>query len=139
MAKLVKTPPTMRVDLGLIPGLGRSPGEGKGYLLQYSGLENCMDYTVHGVAKSDTTERLALEGKNDAARCLTKLVDNDTDKDKDVSFSFSVHFKTICIYSKIINNHVKVAYQYYMPVVNCSILQKGNRVGKLVLCLYCSQ
>ena len=33
-------------DLGLIPGLGRSPGEGKGYTLQYSGLENSMDYTV---------------------------------------------------------------------------------------------
>ena len=30
-------------DLGLIPGLGRSPGEGKGYPLQYSGLENSMD------------------------------------------------------------------------------------------------
>ena len=39
-------------DLGSIPGLGRSPGEGKGYPLQYSGLENSMDYTVHGVAKS---------------------------------------------------------------------------------------
>ena len=39
-------------DLGSIPGLGRSPGEGKGYLLQYSGLENSMDYTVHEVAKS---------------------------------------------------------------------------------------
>ena len=32
-------------DLGLIPGFGRSPGEGKGYPLQYSGLENCMDCT----------------------------------------------------------------------------------------------
>ena len=41
-------------DLGLIPGLGRSPGEGKGYPLQYSGLENSMDYLVHGVAKSQT-------------------------------------------------------------------------------------
>ena len=41
-------------DLGLIPGLGRSPGEGKGYPLQYSGLENSMDYIVHGVAKSWT-------------------------------------------------------------------------------------
>ena len=30
-------------DLGLIPGLGRSPGEGKGYPLEYSGLENSMD------------------------------------------------------------------------------------------------
>ena len=39
---------------GSIPGLGRFPGEGKGYPLQYSGLENSMDYTVHGVAKSQT-------------------------------------------------------------------------------------
>ena len=41
-------------DLGSIPGLGRSPGEGKGYPLQCSGLENPMHYTVHGVAKSRT-------------------------------------------------------------------------------------
>ena len=41
-------------DLGSIPGLGRSPGEGKGYPLQFSGLENSMDYIVHGVAKSQT-------------------------------------------------------------------------------------
>ena len=41
-------------DLGSIPGLGRSPGEGKGYLLQYSGLEVSMDYIVNGVAKSQT-------------------------------------------------------------------------------------
>ena len=39
-------------DLGSIPGLGRSPGEGKGYPLQYSGLENSMDCIVHGFAKS---------------------------------------------------------------------------------------
>ena len=39
-------------DLGLIPGLGRSPGEGKGYPLQYSGLENSMDCIVHRVTKS---------------------------------------------------------------------------------------
>ena len=41
-------------DLGSIPGLGRSPGEGKGYPLQYSGLENSMDCIVHGVMKSLT-------------------------------------------------------------------------------------
>ena len=40
--------------LGSIPALGRSLGEGKGYLLQYSGLENSMDCIVHGVAKSRT-------------------------------------------------------------------------------------
>ena len=39
-------------DLGLIPGLGRSPGERKGYPLQRSGLENSMDCIVHGVSKS---------------------------------------------------------------------------------------
>ena len=41
-------------DLGSTPGLGRSPGEAKGYPLQYSGLENSMDYIVHGVTKSWT-------------------------------------------------------------------------------------
>ena len=45
-------------DLGSIPGLGRSHAEGKGYPLQYSGLENSMDFIVHGVAESDMTERL---------------------------------------------------------------------------------
>ena len=40
-------------DPGLIPGLGRSPGEGNGYPLQYSGLENSMG-CIHGVAKSRT-------------------------------------------------------------------------------------
>ena len=41
-------------NLGSVPGLGRSSGEGKGYPLQYSGLENSMDCTVYGVAKSQT-------------------------------------------------------------------------------------
>ena len=41
-------------DLDSTLGLGRSPGEGKGYPLQYSGLENSMDYIVHGIVKSWT-------------------------------------------------------------------------------------
>ena len=38
-------------DLGSIPGSGRSPGEGKGYPLQYSGLENPMDCVVQGLQR----------------------------------------------------------------------------------------
>ena len=41
-------------ELGSIPGLGRSPGKGKGYPFQYSGLENSVDCIVHGVMKSLT-------------------------------------------------------------------------------------
>ena len=41
-------------DLSSIPGLGRSPGEGNGYPLQYCGLENSMNCIVRGVAKSRT-------------------------------------------------------------------------------------
>ena len=49
-------------DLDLIPGLGRSPGEGNGYPLQYSGLENSMDCIciIHGVAELDMSEQLSL-------------------------------------------------------------------------------
>ena len=52
-------------DPGSIPGLGRSPGEGNGYPLQYSCLGNSTDRgawwpTVHGLADLDTTEQLSL-------------------------------------------------------------------------------
>ena len=40
--------------MGSVPGLGRSSGEGNGYLVQYSGLENYMDCIVHGVTESWT-------------------------------------------------------------------------------------
>ena len=43
-------------DLGSILGLGKSPGEGQGYPLQYSGLENPMDCIGHGVANSRTRQ-----------------------------------------------------------------------------------
>ena len=41
-------------DLGSFPGLERFPREGKGYPLQYSGLENSMDCIIHGPVKSQT-------------------------------------------------------------------------------------
>ena len=59
MAQTIKVSACNAGDPGSIPGLGRSPGEGHGNLLQYSCLENSMDRgasqaTVHGVAKSQT-------------------------------------------------------------------------------------
>ena len=68
-------------DLGSIPGLERSPGEGKGYPLQYSGLEISIDYTVHGVTKSRTPlsnfhfpswERVGANAKGTAAQSMAK-------------------------------------------------------------------
>ena len=41
-------------EMGSVPELGRCPGEGNSYPLQYSGLENSMDYTVHEVVKNQT-------------------------------------------------------------------------------------
>ena len=51
VAQLVRESTCNVGDLGSIPELGRSPGEVKGYSLQYSGLENSMDYIVHGVSE----------------------------------------------------------------------------------------
>ena len=51
----------------MIPGLGKSPGEGKGSPLQYFGLENSMDCKVHGVTESDSPERLAKKKKRKSA------------------------------------------------------------------------
>ena len=54
VAQLVKNPPAMWENWVQSLGWEDSPGEGKGYPLQYSGLENSMDCIVHGVAKSWT-------------------------------------------------------------------------------------
>ena len=64
-------------DLGSIPGLGRSPGEEKGYPLQYSGLENSKDCIPWCRKESDTTERLSLsrlpsQGDNWTETCVVR-------------------------------------------------------------------
>ena len=75
-------------DLGSIPGLGRSPGEGKAYPLQHSGLKNSKDCIVHG-EELDTTEWLSLLYiKNTTPFCLHSLLLNSIhQRHKDAVFS----------------------------------------------------
>ena len=61
MAQLVKNLPIMQEDLGLIPGLERSPGEEKGYSLQYSGLQNSMDCSPLGSSVHEISQAGILE------------------------------------------------------------------------------
>ena len=76
----------MQEDAGLIPGLGRSPGEENGNLLQYSCLENLMDggvllVTVHGAAKSQT--RLSdfhFMPESEELKSLLKKVKEESEK-----------------------------------------------------------
>ena len=71
-------------DLGSVPGLGRSPGEGKGFPLQYSGLEKSMDYIVHGVAKSWT--RLNLKIHLDEQSEVNQLISDSSEKRESLYF-----------------------------------------------------
>ena len=59
VAQLVKNPLAMQ-ETWVNPWVGKTPGEGKSYALQYSGLENSTACIVHGVTESDTTEQLSL-------------------------------------------------------------------------------
>ena len=62
-------------DLGLIPGLGRFPGEGRGCPLQYSGLENSMNHTFHGIIKNQTllSNFLTFDSRVEA-KCFTIIL-----------------------------------------------------------------
>ena len=73
--KKKKSPAALQETQGSIPGLGRSPGKGKGYPLRYSGLENFMDCIVHGVSKSrtpvsETIQRTEMTTSNLEVGCL---------------------------------------------------------------------
>ena len=82
MTQLVKNPPALDIgDTGLMPHMGRSPGEGSGNPLQYSYLKNSMDRAawqakVHGVTdKSDTTEHAhSLTHSCNSSNCKTKKI-----------------------------------------------------------------
>ena len=102
-------------DLGSIPGLGRYPEEGKGYPLQYSGLENSMDSIVHRVAKSPTR----LSGFHFLPWVLTSAMNNKASPSKIkqlATVSSSLHFQFVG-YS---NLHVILIYTNYLWLVNLS-------------------
>ena len=71
---MVKNSPTNAGDVGSVLGLGRSPGEGNGNVLQYSYLKNFMDRgtrwgTVHGVAESDMTDCACVRAHTHTHTC----------------------------------------------------------------------
>ena len=91
-------------DLGSIPGLGGSAGEGKDYPLQYSGLENSMGYTVYAVAKSRT--QLSVT-ESQPINCFYKKV-----------FSYSCIWKSKNLLYFILQNG-KLDFQYPVFVQHC--------------------
>ena len=95
-------------DLGLIPGLGRFPGEGNGYPLQYSGLENSMDKgawqaTVHQVTKSRT--RLSFFHFTSLRVCVCVCVYVYISLDKWIYTYISVYIYISFIHSPVDGRH----------------------------------
>ena len=114
-------------DLSLIPGLGRYPGEGKGYRLQCPGLENSMGCIVHGVAESRT--RLSdfhfhpdLRGYERHQRMLTQSCISEAEWEAlrfeefcgffPLRVPFSPHLTNICYLCSFLFNWNIIALQY---------------------------
>ena len=126
-------------DVGSIPGLGRSPGEGSGYPLQYSGLGNPMD-CPWGHKKSDTTEWLSF-------------TTTDLTTDKTLQLNFQIVFQSMHLFN---NSILSVIYIYFLrechsllelphPSIsymllflpNCHLLICSSPMLCTVLCLNC--
>ena len=68
-----KDSPCNAEDMGSIPGLGRSPGEGNGYPLQYSGMENSMNCIVHGTkSRTQLKEFHSLKESKERYSCMNR-------------------------------------------------------------------
>ena len=85
-------------DLGSTPRLGRSPGEGKGYPLQYSGLENSMDCIVHGGHKeSDMTDGLSLSFSTLSWLCALRKALKHRQETPSATYNFNLN---LCLRAK---------------------------------------
>ena len=91
-------------DLDSIPGLGRSPGEGKGYPLQYSGLENSMDCIVYGVAKSWT--RLSDFHSINVQHCEVEGIECDD----------QIHVYIVNSFQNKVSEHILYLYNHHFII-----------------------
>ena len=99
-------------DLGLIPGLGRSPGEGIGYPLQYSGLEN----SPWGGKESDKTEQLSLSHGKEIFFCQRATASTLFPLLKDLAPSVTTHTRLFS-YSNVYAyeySHVSLTFKNYV-------------------------
>ena len=96
-------------DPGSIPGLGRSPREGKGYPLQYSGLENSMDCIVHRVTKSWTQLWKILQemGIPDHLTCLLRNLYAGQKQQLELDMKKQTGFKLGKEYIKAVYCHIQ--------------------------------
>ena len=105
-------------NLALIPGLGRSPGKGNSYPLQYSGLENSMDRgawkpTVHDIAKSQTQlHDFHILHKIEEHIYMLHFISTTHHRDK-AELLFSSFFNYFHIYLGIIENIIVIYYSVH--------------------------
>ena len=98
-------------DPGLIPGLGRPPGEGNGYPVQYSGLENSMHCIVHGAAKS-WTQQSNLHFSLSGNKTQSLIKENQGRMSKKLDFSQQI---STCLLSGEIENNTSRINSVCLP------------------------
>ena len=99
-------------DLGSIPALGRSPGEGKGYPLQYSGLENSMGCIVHGVPKNQTWLS--------DFHSFTHITDKETDLENYITCPLKYLFQ-LFILPLFFHNILNITTQFVVSMSTCML------------------
>ena len=99
---------------GSIPGLGRSPGEGKSYSLQYSGLENSMDlYSPWGHKESDMTEQMNTHYKLEFVAYMFSLPDNGTLEIRNYLLCILIpHVQRHCTFNKYLHTELNVFHSF---------------------------
>ena len=118
-------------DLGSILGLGRSPGEGKGYPLQYSGVGNSMNCIVQGVAKSQIqlSDCHTFKSLNKSSFIFPSITDKELFSLHCVGQNVSLGFPQRDLYSMFFNDYMgkesKKEWIYvYVLLIHFAVAQK---------------